>query len=53
MKVRAKALNFIRDGALRPLAVALMPAADAPANLSRWLAEEVEAALKLPGMANG
>ena len=50
VKVPAKVVNFIRDGALKPLAVALLPAAGAPDDPRRWLAGEADAAFTLPGM---
>ncbi len=53
VKVRAKVLNFLRDGRPKPLAVALLPATGAPADPRRWLAEEAAAAMKLKGMGKG
>jgi len=51
VKAPAKVVNFVRDGRPKPLAVALLPAAGAPADPRRWLAGEAEAAMKLMGMA--
>jgi hypothetical protein len=48
VKQQAGVLNFIRDGALATLAVGLLPAADAPADLGRWLAAQVAWAEKIP-----
>ena len=49
VKVPAKVVNFIRDGAPKPLAVALLPAVGAPDDPRRWLAEEAEKAMRLMG----
>jgi len=50
VKARAKVLNFIRDGRPMPLAVALMPADGAPADVRAWLADEAEKTMRSEGM---
>ena len=47
VKERALVLNFMRDGALAPLAVGLMPATNVPADAARWLAEQAARAESL------
>lgn len=39
VKIKAPVINFINQGPLRPLRVAIMPASGAPDNPVQWLAE--------------